>query len=161
MPDGRILMIVRGSNETMLEKPGAKWYSISADEGATWTAPQPWTDTDGALCYSPSSCSQLLQHSNGNYYWLGNLTPENPQGSYPRYPLVVAQVDPHSLKLIRESVFIIDTSQPGEELPVMLSSFVAHEDRETGDILVYLSRVFPDAPSNFWTSTAYLYRIEL
>lgn len=161
MPDGRIVMFIRGSNEQILDQPGVRWISISNDEGDTWSPPEPWTDTAGELCHSPSSTSQIMRHSNGEYYWLGNLTRENPQGSYPRYPLVIGRVDPDSLQLIRDSVTVIESQQPGDESPVMLSSFVAHEDCETSDILVHLSPAFAHVPTNHWTGKAYLYRIAI
>jgi len=161
-PDGRLLMVMRGSNESIPDQPGVKWFSISHDEGRTWTPPEPWTYTDGETCYSPSSSSQLFQHSSGRLYWLGNVSPENPRGSYPRYPLVIGKVDPDSLLLIRESVYPIDTWQPEDgPLPVMLSSFYAHEDRRNGHILLHLSRVFRHTPDEYPTGEAFLYRLEI
>jgi len=159
-PDGRLLMVMRGSNDS-IDHPGVKWFSVSRDEGRTWTPPEPWTFSDGSTLFSPSSSSQLFQHSDGTLYWLGNVSPENPQGSYPRYPLVIGRVDPANLKVVRDSVFEIDSWQPEDgPLPVMLSSFYAHEDRRNGHILVHLSRVFRLASGEYPTGDAFLYRLE-
>ena len=79
--------------------------------------------------------SQLLRHSNGRCYWLGNISPENCRGNNPRWPLVIGEVDPKSLLLIRQSVITLDTKQPDEE-GINLSHWWAFEDRETGDIVV-------------------------
>ena len=87
MPDGRILMVMRGSNNVEAKSSRLKWYSVSADGGLHWSRPKPWTYTDGSNFFSPSSCSQLLRHSNGHCYWLGNISPNNPAGNNPRYPL--------------------------------------------------------------------------
>jgi len=160
-PDGRILMVMRGSNDAIPDQPGVKWSTISHNEGRTWSTPEPWTYADGGTLFSPGSSSQLLQHSGGVLYWLGNITPENPRGSYPRYPLVIGRVDPASLLLARDTVFVIDTwQQPDEPTPVMLSSFMAHEDRQNGDILLHMTRAFRDSPDQYWTGDAYLYRLE-
>lgn len=155
MPDGRILMVIRGSNDVRPELPGYRWVSVSEDGGFHWTPPRPWTFTNGGGFFSPSSCSQLLRHSSGKYYWLGNLTAENPRGNLPRYPLVIGEVDPSSLLLVEESVFVVDDKGPGDDPSLTLSNFMAHEDRVTGEILVHMSR-FTVAG---WSGDAYLYRL--
>ena len=156
MPDGRILMVLRGSNDAKPQLPGYKWYAVSEDGGRTWTRPEPWTYDDGENFFSPSSCSQLVPHSNGRCYWLGNLTPENPTGNLPRYPMVIAEVDPESLMLIRDSEGVVDDCGPGDDPSLTLSNFMAHEDRETAEIILHMSRFTIDT----WSGDAYLYRIE-
>lgn len=158
LPDGRILMVMRGSNTK--STPGRKWCSISADGGSTWSEIKPWTYSDGSNFFSPSSCSQLLTHSNGRIYWLGNITPKPPTGNSPRYPFVIGEVDRESGLLIKNSVIQIDTKKEGDYEGVMLSNFMADEDRVTHEILVHMSRPFAQGEKN-WTSDAYLYRIEV
>lgn len=139
MPDGRILCVMRGSNGGSKDPAGAlssyRWYSVSKDGGHHWTKPQPWTYDDGAAFFSPSSMSQLLGHSSGRYFWIGNLSPTNCRGNDPRYPLVIGEVDRKSLKLIKKSVLEIDTKRPDED-GVNLSHFWTLEDTATGDLLV-------------------------
>ncbi|MGQ9652036.1 MAG: sialidase family protein [Phycisphaerae bacterium] len=65
VPDGRILMVLRGSNDCKPNLPGYRWYAVSSDHGRSWSPPKPWTYDDGESFYSPSSCSQLLRHSSG------------------------------------------------------------------------------------------------
>lgn len=156
MPDGRILMVIRGSNDAKPELPGYKWYSVSDDGGYTWSAPEPWTYTDGEPFYAPSSCTQLIQHSSGRYFWIGNLTPENPQGNLPRDPMVIGEVDPESMMLIRENVVELDSRQPGEGT-VYLSNFMVHEDRETQELILHMTRFFPET----WEGKPYIYRIQI
>jgi len=158
LPDGRILMVIRGSNDVKPHLPGYKWYSISGDGGYTWSRLKPWTYTDGTRFFSPSSCSQLLAHSNGKYYWLGNITPENPKGNGPRYPFVIAEVDPKSGLLRRDTVFVADDRQRGEDERMFLSNFLAHEDRENGDIVLHMYRAFIIGSDGF-EGDSYLYRI--
>lgn len=158
MPDGRILMVMRGSNDVKPHLPGYKWYSVSDDGGLHFTPPEPWTYSDGSPFFSPSSCSQLLRHSNGRYYWIGNVSPSNPRGNSPRYPLVIGQVAPESLMLIKETVTVIDDRGADEEVDLQLSNFLAHEDRETGEVVLHMTRFFH---RKGWRGDAYVYRIEL
>ena len=162
LPDGRILMVLRGSNggekDPEYKIPGYRWYSMSSDGGYTWSPVQPWTYTDGSLFFSPSSCSQLLRHSNGHYYWMGNITPENPRGSLPRYPFVIGQVDSKSGLLIRDSVITVDERRAEDSATLQLSNFMADEDRETKEILIHMSRARAGTGADYF-GDAYLYRI--
>ena len=38
------------------------------------------TYADGGDFYSPSACSQLVLHSSGRLFWIGNIAPQNPNG---------------------------------------------------------------------------------
>ncbi len=145
LPDGRLLMVMRGSNggskDPEYRLPGYKWYSVSRDGGYRWSKPEPWKYTDGTPFHSPSSMSQLLRHSNGRYYWIGNISPTNPRANDPRSPLVVGEVDPRSLMLIRESVLTIDERRPEDTEGVELCTHTAvWEDRETGDLMLPMLR---------------------
>lgn len=159
-PDGRILMVMRGSNggskDPEAKIPGHKWCSVSHDEGSTWEPVRPWTHSDGSPFFSPSSMSQLLPHSNGHIYWLGNISPTNPNANSPRYPLAIGRVDPRTLQLVKESVMAIDDRAPHESPQMTLSNFHAHEDRLTGQIVLHMSRwMLPD-----FAGDAYVYRVE-
>jgi hypothetical protein len=84
--------------------------------------------------------SQLIHHSNGHYYWIGNISPTNPHENAPRYPLVIGEVDPKTMGLIKESVITMDTRGPEETEALQLSNFYAFEDRATGDIVLPMTR---------------------
>ena len=137
--DGRILCVMRGSNggnkDPDCKLPGTRWWCVSADGGYHWTKPEPWTYDDGQTFFSPSSMSQLLKHSSGRVFWIGNLCATNPRANDPRHPLVIGQVDPKTLGLIRQSVLVVDDKKP-EEAGLNLSHFWGMEDRETGDIVI-------------------------
>jgi hypothetical protein len=174
MPDGRILMVLRGSNDRKPDLPGYRWYAVSSDRGATWLTAQPWTYSDGDSFFSPSSCSQLVRHSNGRIYWIGNVSPANPRGNLPRHPLVIGEVDRQSFMLIRESLCTIDDRGPDDPEDLMISNFHAREDRETKEIVVHCSPLgrgrltLASAPASRparqkldWTADAYIYRVQL
>jgi hypothetical protein len=159
LKDGRLMMILRGSNDKKPELPSYKWLCTSRDGGRTWSKPEPWTYEDGSRFFSPSACSQLLEHSSGKLLWLGNLTPENPKGNRPRYPFVIGEVDRTSGRLKRVSVRTVDTLRPGENELLTLSNFYAREDRETREVCVHMTRLFalPDG----WAGDGSLYRIAI
>ena len=157
LADGRLIMVMRGSNDKKLSLPGYKWVSYSSDGGFRWTAPKPWTYQNGDSFFSPSACSQLLRHSNGKLYWLGHISATNPRGNRPRYPVYVGEVDQISGLLIRDSLVLVDDRQQGEDEILMLYSPYCREDRQTGQIAVHLSRVF--AFKDGWVGDAMLYRI--
>ena len=107
-PDGDILMVMRGSNGGSNDPKhildSYKWYSYSKDGGYSWSPPKPWMCDDNTIFYSPSSCSQLIEHSNGKYYWIGNVSNRNAEGNLPRWPLVIGEVNPDDYMLIKDSV---------------------------------------------------------
>ena len=154
---GRLLMLLRGSNDRRPELPAYRWATFSTDGGRSWSAPKPWTYRGGKPFHSPSACSQLLRHSNGRLYWLGNITAENPRGNRPRYPFQIGEVDLASGLLIEESVRVIDDLEPGENPQLTLSNFLAREDRVTGEICLHMTRLL--ALPEGWQGDALLYRI--
>lgn len=173
MPDGRILMVLRGSNDKKPALPGYRWYAVSSDGGETWTEPRPWTYADGTSFHSPSSCSQLLRHSNGRIYWIGNISAENPRGNHPRYPLLAGEVDAKSMLLKRDTLCTIDDRRPGDPADVMISNFHAIEDRQTHEIVIYCapmgrgsvtlgrSASRPTGRERDWTADAMEYRLRV
>ncbi len=170
-PDGRILMVLRGSNDRKPNLPGYRWYAVSSDHARSWSPPRPWTYDNNESFHSPSSCSQLLRHSSGRICWIGNICPSNPRGNSPRYPLVVGEVDPESLLLRKKSLLVIEDRRPGEPEWTALSNFYAREDRISGEIVVHLSpigkglaqssrpAVQATQPAFEWTADAWMYRI--
>jgi hypothetical protein len=160
---GRVLMVLRGSNERKPGVFGGKWAAFSEDDGKTWTEPRYWTYNDGERFHSPSACSQLLAHSSGRLFWLGNLTPANPNGNRPRYPFVIGEVDKRTGLLRKESVAAIDDRGPGDSELLALSNFYAREDRETREIVLHLTRQGAKSAGtkHDFTADALVYRIEI
>jgi hypothetical protein len=151
-------MVMRGSNggtaDPRYELPSHKWYAVSRDGGETWTTPEPWGYDDGELFFSPSSMSTLFCHSSGRCFWVGNLTPANCRANSPRWPLVIGEVDPRTLKLRRQSVLTLDTEQPEDctQGRLDLSHFTLLEDRETGEILVTCPRAHDSYRKYEWAT---------
>jgi hypothetical protein len=161
-PDGRILMVLRASNgwskDPECQIPSYKWFCVSSDGGFTWTEPQPWGYSDGTTFFSPSSNPQLTMHSNGKVYWNGHITPENARANGPRYPLVIGEVDPKSLMLIKDSVITIATREPDERESIAMHRVWQREDRETREIVLYMTR-YNTGPDGALLGDAWEYRV--
>lgn len=160
LEDGRLLMVCRGSNYTMPQAPGYKWFATSGDGGDSWSPPAPFTYADGRPFYSPATGSRLLRTRRGRLYWIGNITPDNPDGNRPRYPLQIAQVDEGRLGLVPGSVRLIEDRQPGDPPAVQFSNFRVYEDRETGDLLLAMARIQERGEADL-SSPSYQYRLRL
>ncbi len=159
LPDGRIMMVLRGSNDKNPDLPAYKWVSFSTDGGFHWTEPRPWTYTNGEPFFSPSACSQLLPHSNGKLYWLGHIAATNARGNRPRYPVYLGEVDQRTGLLRSETLLRIDDRQADDDEILMLYSLCAREDRRDHRICLQMSRLF--AFPNAWRGDALLYRISV
>lgn len=159
LPDGRILMVLRGSNDRNPELPAYKWVCFSSDGGMHWTEPKPWTYSTGEHFFAPSACSQLIQHSTGRLFWIGHISATNARGNRPRYPVYLGEVDRKSGLLLRDSLVRIDDRQPDEDEILMLYSLCAREDRLDHSIALQMSRLF--AFPNAWRGDALLYRIRV
>jgi hypothetical protein len=157
-PDGRILMVMRGSDagqaDPRHELSSSKWFAVSQDGGETWSTPAPWTFEDGQAFFSPSSMSALFRHSSGRCFWAGNLTAHNSQGNLPRWPLVIGEVDPRCLKLVRASVLTVDTQRPEDKNRgrLDLSHLTLLEDRETKQIILTYPRSYNAYKSSEWAT---------
>lgn len=141
--NNKVLMIMRNSNYRQSDEIiGAKYYSVSQDDALTWSVPQILMYDDNTIMYSSSCIPKLINHSNGNLYFIGVINDENPQGNLPRYPLCIAKVDKNSLKIIKESITVIDTKRENHEISVKTSNVVdysnqgVYEDKKTGNIVV-------------------------
>ncbi|MBN2882784.1 MAG: exo-alpha-sialidase [Clostridia bacterium] len=163
MPDGRILMVLRGSNGGALDSefkiPGYRWYSVSYDGGRTFRQPEPWKYDNGEVFHSPSSCSKLLAHSNGNYYWIGNICEGNSRANMPRNPLCICEIDLNSLYLKKHTKYDFLNRENHQFEDVTFSNFHAAEERGTGDIIVFCTAFWQDKINMYKNSDSYMYRL--
>lgn len=134
--DGKLLMVMRGSNGGKLDKgyflPGYKWYSISNNYGKSWSVPKELRYDDNSELFSPSSMSRLFKKSNGKIYWIGNISSSNPQANNPRNILSIAEVDPISYKIKKSTMVVLETRDKN----VSISHFSVLEDRNNKNIII-------------------------
>ena len=159
MPDGTLLLVMRGSNDDAGKLPGHKWFATSRDGGFTWSEVKPWRYSDGSPFFSSASMCQIVAHSNGKHYWLGNISEENPRANLPRDILYIGEIEPKTFGLRKDTLFVIDRVQPGEPKETHLSNFHAHEDRETGELV--LNMPYFTKPAGSWMGDTYQYRLNL
>jgi hypothetical protein len=159
LTDGRLLIVWRCSNTA--KTPGHLWYSLSSDGGMTLSEPKEWKYDDGSSFYAPSAWHLFLRHSvTGLLYWFGNICAEPPDGNWPRYPLIIAEVDETKAALKRSTVTAIDDRQPGQGERFQLSNFSLLEDRETHNLELFLTTYSQD-PSDWRNADAYKYTLKL
>jgi len=149
LKSGELMLECRGSTaisdgwKTRM-KPGApshRWVSFSKN-GTEFTDIKPLTFEKNELFYSPSSISRWVRHSvSKKLYWVGNITPENPSGNRPRYPLVIVQFNEELKCFIKDSVMTIDDRLPGEGELIQHSNFTFYEDRQTHAMHIEYSRL--------------------
>ncbi|MBI4024920.1 MAG: exo-alpha-sialidase [Verrucomicrobia bacterium] len=167
LSDGRFCMILRGSNEAWPEKPGYKWLSFSEDGGTTWSEVVPLPCDDGSVIESSATGSALFRSiKNNQLYWIGNLCLEGrrPNGNMPRSPLYIAEMQESPVAIKRKTITVIDRAQPGEHPDTQHSNFKFYQDRETGDVVLYLTRYgergYPPA-AEWIDADLYQYRVSL
>ena len=73
---------------------------------------------------------------------IGNISDTPPEGNWPRRPLCIAEVDEETTALVIASVRVVDDYEPGADASerVQFSNFSLIENRETGDLEMYLTR---------------------
>jgi hypothetical protein len=164
LSDGRLWLVMRGSNTGLdpSECPGHKWHTVSDDGGLSW---QPVSDVrydTGETLYSPASISHLFRsRRTGRVYWMGNITETPTIGNGPRYPLQIVEVDESIPAFKRDTLTVIDDRDPSRDSEhLQLSNFSVVEDRETGDVEVYLTKIGQQGDgADVWSADAYRYTL--
>lgn len=166
LKDGRLLLLMRGSNVGLdpLECPARKWFSVSEDGGLTWSEVRDMRYDTGEQLYSSASISHSIRsRKTGKLYWAGNVPDTPPDGNGPRYPLQIMEIDEEAEvpAFKKDTVTVIDDRDPEKDSEeVQLSNFSLLEDRETGDMEVYLIRLGERGGGpEVWTADAYRYML--
>ena len=168
LKDGRLLLLMRGSNVGLdpLECPARKWFSVSEDGGLTWSEVRDMRYDTGEQLYSSASISHSIRsRKTGKLYWAGNIPDTPPDGNSPRYPLQIVEVDEEAETpaFKKDTLTLIDDRDPERDSEhVQLSNFSLLEDRETGDLEVFLIRLGERGGGpDVWTADAYRYVLKL
>lgn len=164
LEDGRLAMICRGDNSMFPDRPGYKWLSFSEDDGLTWSEALPLPCDKGDPIESSATGSALFRSiKTGKLYWMGNLCihGQRPRGNYPRTPLVIAEVQEIPFALKRDTITVIDQRAPHEPEEVQMSNFRFYQDRENGDLVVFLTRYAEHSAKDWKRADYYRYRVEI
>jgi len=164
LPDGRIAAVCRGDNSAFPEKPGYKWLSFSSDAGENWSAPVPLPATGGDPLESGANGSAIFRSlKNGRLYWMGNLAlrGERAKANWPRSPLVIVELQEEPFALKPETIFVVDERNYNDSPRVQLSNFRFYQDRETGDVVIFLTRYGEISEKDWQFANYYRYRVEM
>jgi hypothetical protein len=162
LPDGRIVAVIRGSNAGAPALPGHKWVAFSADEGLTWSPAEPLRDSQGKTLLSGANGSSFIRHKRtGRLFWLGNLCREGEKatGNAPRHTLYLVEVQEKPFALRMDRALIVDRDGPEDSPDLQLSNFRWYEDRETGDIVIYLTRLAEHGMARWQNADYCRYRV--
>ncbi|HCU37792.1 MAG TPA: hypothetical protein DGT21_20850 [Armatimonadetes bacterium] len=144
LPDGRLLMVLRARTypHTGQEAPSLHYYTLSDDEGWTWSECRPLLYDDGSWAYSPACLANVFRSKkNGRFYLITNLAEGPCINCDPRTRCQIAEIDTDTMAIRKDTVTVIDR-QPDElgETPcTRFSNFRWFEDRETLDIVLYMT----------------------
>ncbi len=160
--DGRIAMILRGSNMGMEHAVGCKWVSFSVDDGQTWSRPEPLHYADGGVVESGATGGALFRsETDGRAFWIGNPAIDAPaSGNWPRHLLAMFEVQEEPFALRRETMAVIERGDTEKTPKVQYSNFRFYQDRLTGDVVLYMSD-FGARGENWKRADYWRYRIIL
>jgi len=164
LPDGRIAALCRGDNSMYPDRPGHKWLIFSGDDGESWSEPAPLSDTEGRPVESGANGSALFRsEKNGKLYWIANLcrAGERARGNMPRTALMIAEMQEDPFALKRDTIFVIDERGADDSPELQLSNFRFYQDRETGDVVLFMLRYCEHGLPEWWRSDYYRYRIDI
>jgi hypothetical protein len=162
--DGRIAAVCRGDNSAFPDQPGYKWLSFSRGDGETWSAPVPLPAAGGEPLESGANGSALFRSiKNGRLYWMGKfaLRGERANGNWPRSPLVIVEVQEEPFALKRETIFAVDERGYNDSARVQMSNFRFYQDRETGDVVIFLTRYGEHSAKEWMLANQYRYRVRV
>jgi len=141
--DGRIFVILRQGNILASQHhqgtPSVKLFTISEDNGASWSEPRPLTYEDGEYVYSPRSWQDTFCSSkNGKPYVILNISDHPTHNCDPRTSVQIAEIDTDLLCVKRDSVAIIETIHEEHHYLVRFSNWQSIEDRYSKNFLLFM-----------------------
>lgn len=162
--DGRLALLLRGSNAGMPERPGYKWLCLSEDGGDSWNTPAPMAGDDGApIESSATGCALFRSIHTGKVYFMGNLCMpgEHADGNWPRSPLYIAEVQEDPFVILRETIAVIDERGADDGEKTQISNFRYYQDRETPEVAVFATRFGEHADAAWKQADHYRYRVAI
>ena len=165
LPDGRIFALFRQCGcLPSQDKPGfpnVKLYSVSEDEGRSWSEPKPLTyQDDKYVNTSVSFTSTFCSAKNGRVYVILNILNRPFEGCNPRSTLHIAEVDTESLSVKRDTITVVDELQDEHCYETGYSNWEMLEDRDTRNMLMFMKLENSPVYDGYdWNS--YRYEIEL
>ncbi len=144
LPDGRMFVGLRARTypHTGQEAPSQHYYAISENDGKTWSEPEPLLFDDGSYAYSPACFIGAFRSSkNGRLYVMTNLADGPCVNCDPRNKLYIAEIDTDTFRIKKDTVAFImrNSKKAGEPDTIRYSNFRWYEDRETQNIVLFVT----------------------
>jgi len=143
-------------------QPSIKLFSISDDNGHSWSKPQPLTYDDDKYIYSPRSFQQTFRSiKNGRVYVLMNISERPTTGCDPRTALHMIEIDEQTLRARRDTLTVIEEKHPEHHELIRYSNWQTFQDRQTGNLILFMGLHMSEfCPIRFGYDTN-LYRYEV
>lgn len=144
LPDGRWFMTMRAytpSNFKIAISSG-KFYATTSDQGKTWSEPELLRFTDGRQVFCPASLTHVFRATkNGRLYLITNILDRPTVACDPRTTLQIAEIDMTTLRVMPETVTVIETRDvaAGQPANIRFSNWRRYEDRETRNIVLVMT----------------------
>ncbi|MBR2626257.1 MAG: exo-alpha-sialidase [Lentisphaeria bacterium] len=157
---GGLLAVIRADH------PGNEYFcrkytAFSRDGGESWESCGILRYDDDTPVYTPDSCGFLIRHSSNSLWYISNILEGDRNPYFTRNTLSVAEVDPASCRLKKDTVTEIDGRQ-GNDLEYMaISNFSCYEDRNTREIVVESPKTFQSVNNDLHDSKLMEYRIKI
>ena len=162
LPDDRLFMGIRARTfpHTGQTLPSLHYYAISHDDGLTWETPRPLVYDDDSFAYSPSCfINVLLSNKNGRFYVITNFADRPCVNCDPRHKLYIAEIDCDTFRVKKDTMTIID--QRDEANNIRFSNWRYFEDRETGDLVLFMNPACPEAVKLGEDAVPHIYRYDI
>lgn len=136
-------------------------WALSEDGGRTWSDPKLLCYEDGAMVCAPASLSAFeTDPRTGRIYWFANILDKPVTDQLPRYPLVMAELDPKRLCLIKDSVTVIQDLPDDAPANRSYTNFGHYVDRVTGEFVLTMAEMPKYSVKDFRADTV-RYRIKV
>jgi len=144
LPDGRLFMGLRARTypHTGQELPSLHYYAVSEDDGKTWGEPAPLLYDDGSYAYSPACLINVFRsNKNNRFYVITNFADGPCVNCDPRNRLYIVELDTDTFRLKKDTLTIImrNDKAAGQSDRVRFSNYRWFEDRETKDLVLYVT----------------------
>ena len=165
LDDGRIFIILRQGvvlpSQHAPGYPSVKLFCISDDDGRMWSDAKPLTFDDGKYVYSSTGFSSCFRSPrNGRVYVILNILNGPNEGCLPRNVLHIAELDPDTLSVMRDTVAIIDEVDEEHTHLSGYSNWQMLPDRYTKNMLLFMKMESGPVFDGYdWS--CYRYEIEL
>jgi len=144
LSDGRIFAIFRQAiilpSQHAPGYPSVKLFSVSENNGRTWSDPEPLLFEDGEMAYSSTSFASCIRSSkNDRVYAILNIVNGPNEGCLPRNVLHIAEINQDTFRVKRDTVTVIEEVHEEHTSLVGYSNWGMFEERDTKNLALFMN----------------------